>query len=112
MADTDQTYRIRVQGRLDDRWADWLGGLAMRRRGDGTTELVGAVPDQAALHGVIGCIRDLGLPLLSVNRVKQPKQVNRVETVDGIETIDRIETVKPVDCARTHDEQFARSGGE
>jgi hypothetical protein len=63
------TYRIRVGGHLDDRWSDWLGGLAVQRRGDGTTVLVGPVVDQAALHGVIARIRDLGLPLLSVNRV-------------------------------------------
>ena len=66
MADT---YRIRVHGRLEDRWSEWLGNLALYRRDDGTTVLVGPVTDQAALHGVIALIRDLGLPLLSVNRV-------------------------------------------
>jgi hypothetical protein len=65
----DDTYRICVRGRLDDRWSDWLGGFAVQRREDGTTVLVGPVVDQAALHGVIARIRDLGLPLLSVNRV-------------------------------------------
>ncbi|MEC4687866.1 MAG: hypothetical protein VST64_06130 [Nitrospirota bacterium] len=63
------TYRFRVSGHLDDRWSDWLGGLAIRREEDGTTMLVGPVVDQAALHGVIARIRDLGLPLLSVRRV-------------------------------------------
>ncbi len=63
------TYRIRVSGHLDDRWSDWLGGLAIRREEGGTTMLVGPVVDQAALHGVIARIRDLGLPLLSVRRV-------------------------------------------
>ena len=62
----DDTYRIRVRGHLDDRWSDWLGGLAVLRRDDGTTVLVGPVVDQAALHGVLARIRDLGLPLLSV----------------------------------------------
>jgi hypothetical protein len=65
----DDTYRICVRGRLDDRWSDWLGDFAVQRREDGTTVLVGPVIDQAALHGVIARIRDLGLPLLSVNRV-------------------------------------------
>ena len=65
----DDTYRIRVSGHLDDRWSDSLGGLAVQRRDDGTTVLVGPVIDQAALHGVIARIRDLGLPLLAVNRV-------------------------------------------
>ena len=64
----DDTYRIRVSGHLDDRWSVWLGGLTVQRRGDGTTVLVGPVVDQAALHGVIARIRDLGLPLLEVKR--------------------------------------------
>ncbi len=63
------TYRIRVSGHLDDRWSDWLGCLALHLQEDGTTLLVGPVVDQAALHGVIARIRDLGLPLLSVRRV-------------------------------------------
>jgi cell division FtsZ-interacting protein ZapD len=61
-------YELRVKGHLDDRWSDWLGDLAMQRQEDGTTMLVGPVVDQAALHGVINRIRDLGLPLLSVKR--------------------------------------------
>ena len=65
-------YRIRVGGHLDDRWSDWLGGLAVQRQEDGTTVLVGPVVDQAALHGVIIRIRDLGLPLLSVKLCVEP----------------------------------------
>ena len=63
------TYRFRVKGHLNDRWSDWLGGLAVHLQKDGTTVLIGPVVDQAALHGVITQIRDLGLPLLSVWRV-------------------------------------------
>ena len=63
------TYLFQVTGHLDDRWSDRLGGLAIERQEDGTTLLVGPVVDQAALHGVIIRIRDLGLPLLSVSRV-------------------------------------------
>ena len=62
-------YRLRVSGHLDDRWSDWLEGLAVERQEDGTTVLVGPVVDQAALQGVLVRIRDLGLPLLSVRRV-------------------------------------------
>ena len=62
-------YEIRVKGHLNDRWSQWFEGLAIQRQEDGTTLLVGAVVDQAALHGVIIRIRDLGLPLLSVSRV-------------------------------------------
>ena len=66
------TYRFRVRGHLDDRWSDWFGGLAVQRREDGTTVLIGPVVDQAALHGVIVQIRDLGLPLLSVMQAAEP----------------------------------------
>ena len=54
---------------MDDRWSVWLGGLAVQRQEDGTTVLVGPVVDQAALHGVIIRIRDLGLSLVSVSLV-------------------------------------------
>ena len=63
------TYEFRIKGHLDERWSDWLGGLAIHLQEDGTTVLVGPVVDQAALHGVIIRIRDLGLPLLSMRRV-------------------------------------------
>ena len=66
------TYRFRVRGHLDDRWSDWLGGLAIHLQEDGTTVLVGPVVDQAALHGVIIRIRDLGLPFLSVKLCVEP----------------------------------------
>ena len=63
------TYRIRVSGHLNDRWSDWLGDLVIHLQEDGTSVLVGPLVDQAALHGVINRIRDLGLPLLSVKRM-------------------------------------------
>jgi hypothetical protein len=63
------TYELRVQGHLDDRWSDWLGSWTMRRQDDGTTVLTGPIVDQAGLHGVITRIRDLGLPPLSVQRI-------------------------------------------
>jgi hypothetical protein len=69
----DDTYRIRVSGHLDDRWSAWFGDLAIRRQEDGTTVLIGPVVDQAALIGVIILIRDLGLPLLSVNRAVESR---------------------------------------
>lgn len=64
-------YRIRVQGHLDDRWSHWFGALELKRQDDGTTLLVGPIVDEAALHGVIARIRDLGLPLLSVKRLSE-----------------------------------------
>lgn len=65
-----EIYRIHVSGHLDDRWADWFGGLDLQRHDDGTTVLLGPVVDQAALHGMLARIRDLALPLLAVDRVE------------------------------------------
>jgi hypothetical protein len=59
-------YEIRLQGHLDSRWAAWFDGMTLTRQRDGTTVLEGAVVDQAALHGLLGKLRDIGLPLLSV----------------------------------------------
>lgn len=59
-------YEIRLEGHLNDRWADWFEGLTLTREADGTTILTGAIVDQAALHAVLRKVRDLGLPLLSV----------------------------------------------
>ena len=64
-----QRYEIRVQGHLDARWADWVEGLAFTHEVDGTTILAGPLVDQAALHGLLTRIRDLGLPLVSLRRV-------------------------------------------
>lgn len=62
-----ELYEIRIKGHLDDRWADWFAGLAIVREGSGETLLRGPVNDQAALYGLLRKVRDLGLPLLSVN---------------------------------------------
>jgi len=62
-------YEIRVKGHLDTRWAAWFDGLALAHGSDGTTMIHGPVADQAALHGLLQKIRDLGLPLISVNHV-------------------------------------------
>ena len=59
-------YEIRVQGRLESRWAAWFDGMTLTTGGDGTTVLAGPLADQAALHGVLARIRDLGLPLIAV----------------------------------------------
>jgi len=59
-------YEIRVTGHLDARWSASFDGLAIRHQQDGTTVISGPVADQAALHGLIQRVRDLGLPLVSV----------------------------------------------
>ena len=63
-----ESYEIRLKGHLEPRWADWFDGLTLRQESDGTTVLCGSVVDQAALHGLLGKVRDLGLPLIAVNR--------------------------------------------
>ena len=69
MLDKPGIYHIRVQGELDAHWSDWFDGLAITPQAGGETQLSGRVADQAALHGLLAKIRDLGLPLLSVRRV-------------------------------------------
>ena len=68
-------YEIRLKGHLDPRWANRFEGLSLSYGSDGTTVLSGPVVDQAALHGVLRKVRDLGLPLLSVIEV-EPGQAN------------------------------------
>ena len=63
-------YQIRITGQLDARWADWFEGLAITLDG-GDTLITGPVVDQAALHGLLARIRDLGLPLISVQAQDQ-----------------------------------------
>lgn len=62
-------YEIRVQGRLDDRWRTWLDELDLSHTRDGTTVLRGPVTDQAALHGLLQRLRDLGVHLISVTQI-------------------------------------------
>jgi hypothetical protein len=68
-------YQIRIKGHLGHQWTDWFDGLTITLEENGETLLTGPVVDQAALHGLLKKVRDLGMPLISVNRVK-PGQVN------------------------------------
>jgi len=61
-------YEIRLAGHLDARWAAWFDGLTVGHEVDGTTLISGPIADQAALHGLLQRVRDLGLPLVSVTR--------------------------------------------
>ena len=63
-------YQIRLQGQLDSQWEDWFGEMTITLEANGDTCLTGQVVDQAALHGLLKRIRDLGLPLISVNRIQ------------------------------------------
>ena len=66
----DQYYEIRLKGHLEARWGKWFEGLAITLDENGNTLLSGPVADQAALHGLLRKVRDVGLPLLSVNSAK------------------------------------------
>ena len=65
------SYEIRLKGHLDARWTGWFDGFTITLTEDGETILTGSVADQAALHGLLKKVRDLGLPLLSVNPIKK-----------------------------------------
>jgi hypothetical protein len=67
------TYQIRIEGHLDDQWADWFSGLTVILEENGDSLLTGPVADQAALFGLLKKIRDLGLPLVSIGRVESVK---------------------------------------
>ena len=66
---TPRRYEIRIEGHLEPRWAAWFDGLALTSEADGTTVLHGSVADQAALHGLLQKLRDVGLPLVSITEV-------------------------------------------
>ena len=78
MSDTDvstedhyepELYEIRLKGHLNNQWANWFEGLTITLEENGDTRLIGPVVDQAGLHGLLKKVRDLGIPLLSLNRV-------------------------------------------
>jgi len=72
-------YEIRLKGHLEARWAAWFDGLSLTQESNGTTVIRGSVIDQAALHGLLSKVRDLGLPLIAVTQLdsKQTKGRNR-----------------------------------
>jgi hypothetical protein len=69
-------YQIRLKGHLGSQWTDWFEGLTITLEEDGDTLLTGPVVDQAALHGLLKKVRDLGMPLVSVSQV----QFNEIHT--------------------------------
>lgn len=62
-------YQINIEGHLDDRWADWFENASISLEENGDTLITCPVVDQAALHGLLKKVRDLGMPLLSINRI-------------------------------------------
>ena len=75
-------YQIRIKGHLGHQWTDWFEGLTITREESGDTLLTGPVIDQAALHGLLRKVRDLGMPLISVNCI----EVNQVNGSDSSDT--------------------------
>ncbi len=71
---TDQenaTYEIRITGHLEDRWAEWFEPMRVQADEDGTTVLIGSLPDQTALHGVLLKIRNMNLKIISVRQIDE-----------------------------------------
>jgi hypothetical protein len=87
MAAEDRTprYEIRVRGHLPSRWAAWFDGLSVTAEDDGTTAIRGPVTDQAALHGLIGRVRDIGVPLVSLIELPPdaPTEPTRLRDTEG-----------------------------
>lgn len=80
-------YRLVVKGVLDSRWADWFDGLDLEPASENETALTGPVEDQAALHGILAKIRDLGLTLLSVQMLEKQEETNASKGVRYVNKI-------------------------
>ena len=81
-------YEIRLKGRLDSSWADWLGGMSLTHASDGTTLVSGPVADQAALHGLLQKLRDMGVTLISVNESESERPLATSAGTEPISTTD------------------------
>jgi hypothetical protein len=80
MADT---YHIRVKGQLDASWSEWFDGLIIASEENGESILSGPIADQAALHGILARVRDLGLPLVAVARGEEMPSTREREQIEG-----------------------------
>jgi len=67
--DTDEMYEIKLQGHLDTNWSEWFYGMTITHEPDGVTTLFGSLPDQTVLHSILDRLRDMNLPLISVNKI-------------------------------------------
>ena len=70
-ADDATAYQLRVAGHLDQRWSTWFEGFTITHEDDGTTSLRGEVIDQSELHGLLAKVRDLGVPLIALQRTTE-----------------------------------------
>ena len=77
--DAPARYEVRVEGHLDEHWSTWFGGMSLIREDDGTTTLRGFVADQAALHGLLAKVRDIGATLISVKTTDAPDHADGLQ---------------------------------
>ena len=84
--DSPEPYEICLQGHLNVRWTDWFEGLTISLEDSGHTRLTGHITDQAALHGLLAKIRDLGLPLISLRRVSSHQAAPHPKTEETEKT--------------------------
>jgi hypothetical protein len=98
-------YEIRIAGHLDAHWADWFDGMSITLEEDGNTLLSGSVPDQPALYGILRRVRDLGLPLVSVNQIpvnlsqqssNKKRSNTKMNTTPAVATGNRVSTTRIV----------------
>jgi hypothetical protein len=80
---TCKIYKIKFQGHLDTQWSEWFYDMAITHEREGTTTLRGPLPDQTVLHSVLDRIRDMNLPLISVNKIESDGQTINDE-VNGV----------------------------
>lgn len=71
---TPEIYEIKIHGHLDSQWSEWLYGMTITHESGGTTSLRGPLPDQTVLHSVLDRLRDMNLPLISVNKIASDGQ--------------------------------------
>jgi hypothetical protein len=76
-------YQIKIEGQLGPQWTDWFDGLSITQGLDGKTLLTGPVADQSALYGLLKKVRDLGIPLVSVNPVETDGSINLNQITKG-----------------------------
>jgi hypothetical protein len=76
-------WEIRIKGHLGRQWTDWFDGLTITLEADGDTRLIGSLPDQAALHGVLRKLRDLAMPLRSVTCSESTRSATTADTEDS-----------------------------
>ena len=83
---TVEFYEFRLKGHLDSQWATWFDGLTITLEENGDTLLSGPMPDQAALHGLLKKVRDLGMPLVSVNQVHSKQGETKMNPIKKFDT--------------------------